>query len=116
MGIPLYRGPAVGGPHMIEDPVSPVSAQTPDPRDPAAKVRTFPAGPGVYLMKDGGGNIIYIGKAKNLRNRAGSYFSKEAAHDPRIRDWIGFIRDVDYVETSDPIAAMFTEARMIKDI
>jgi excinuclease ABC subunit C len=67
-------------------------------------------------MKDGGGNIIYIGKAKNLRSRASSYFSKEAPNDPRIRDWIGFIKDVDYIETADAIAAIFTEARMIKDI
>ncbi len=98
------------------DPIPPVSEQTADPRDPATKVRTFPTGPGVYLMKDGGGNIIYIGKAKNLRNRASSYFSREAANDPRIRDWVGFIRDIDFIETTDPIAAMFTEARMIKDI
>src|SRR5262245_1019484 len=101
---------------MIEDPVPPVSEQTPDPRDPAAKARTFPTTPGVYLMKDGGGNVLYVGKAKNLRSRASSYFSKEAANDPRIRDWIGFVRDVDYIETSDAIAAVFTEARMIKDL
>lgn len=102
---------------MREDPVPPVSDQTGDPRDPAEKVRTtFPTGPGVYLMKDGGGNVIYVGKAKNLRNRASSYFSKEAQHDARIRDWIGFVRDADYIETADAIAAMFTEARMIKDL
>ena len=67
-------------------------------------------------MKDGGGNVIYVGKAKNLRGRASSYFNKDAANDPRIRDWIGFVRDVDYIETSDAIAAVFTEARMIKDL
>ena len=39
---------------MIQDPVPDVSEQTPDPRDPAAKARTFPTTPGVYLMKDGG--------------------------------------------------------------
>ncbi|MCI0702807.1 MAG: excinuclease ABC subunit UvrC [Planctomycetia bacterium] len=101
---------------MIEDPVPPVSEQTEDPRDPAAKAKEFPTTPGVYLMKDGGGNVLYVGKAKNLRSRASSYFSKEAANDPRIRDWIGFVRDVDYIETSDAIAAVFTEARMIKDL
>ena len=69
---------------MIEDPIPPVSEQSPDPRDPAAKARAFPAKPGVYLMKDAGGNVIYVGKAKNLRNRASSYFNKEAANDPRI--------------------------------
>jgi excinuclease ABC subunit C len=101
---------------MIEDPVPAVSEQTPDPRDPAAKVRTFPTTSGVYLMKDGSGNVIYVGKAKNLRSRASSYFSKEAANDVRIRDWIGFVKDVDYIETADAIAAVFTEARMIKDL
>ncbi len=97
---------------MAEEAVPAVA----DPNDPAVKVRTFPTGPGVYLMKDAGGNVIYVGKAKSLRNRAGSYFSKEAANDARIRDWIGFIKDIDFIETADPIAAMFTEARMIKDL
>jgi excinuclease ABC subunit C len=101
---------------MQEDPIPTVSEQTPDPRDPAAKVRTFPTTSGVYMMKDGGGNVIYVGKAKNLRSRASSYFSKEAADDVRIRDWMPLVKDVDYIETSDAIAAVFTEARMIKDL
>lgn len=84
--------------------------------DPAEKVRGFPTGPGVYLMKDAAGNVIYVGKAKNLRARAASYFAKDAINDIRIRDWIGFVRDVDFIQTADAIAAMFAEARMIKDI
>jgi excinuclease ABC subunit C len=67
-------------------------------------------------MKDTGGNVIYVGKAKNLRSRASSYFSKEALDDPRIRDWMPLVKDVDYIETADPVAAVFTEARMIKDL
>lgn len=101
---------------MIEDPVPPVSEQTPDPRDPAAKAREFPTTPGVYLMKDAGGNVIYVGKAKNLRSRASSYFSKEALNDARIKDWMPLVKDVDYIETTDAIQAVFTEARMIKDL
>lgn len=101
---------------MIEDPVPPVSEQTPDPRDPAAKVREFPTTSGVYLMKDAGGNVIYVGKAKNLRSRASSYFSKEALNDARIKDWMPLVKDVDYIETTDAIQAVFTEARMIKDL
>ncbi|HVL12642.1 MAG TPA: UvrB/UvrC motif-containing protein, partial [Gemmata sp.] len=99
---------------MSDAPVP--SEGEPEPQGPAAKVRTFPTTCGVYLMKDAGGNVIYVGKAKNLRSRAASYFAKDAANDPRIRDWIGFIRDLDFIETADPIAAIFTEARMIKDI
>src|SRR5262245_45635514 len=112
MRVPLFRWM----PLMIEDPVPSVSEQTPDPRDPAEKVRTFPTTPGVYLMKDACGNVIYVGKAKNLRSRASSYFSKEAANDARIRDWMPLVKDVDYIETSDAIAAVFTEARMIKEL
>ncbi|HEV3384668.1 MAG TPA: excinuclease ABC subunit UvrC [Gemmata sp.] len=101
---------------MQEEPIPPVSEQTPDERDPANKAHQFPTGPGIYLMKDGAGNVIYVGKAKNLRSRASSYFSSDAVNDIRIRDWIGFVRDIDFIETADPIAAMFTEARMIKDL
>jgi excinuclease ABC subunit C len=101
---------------MQDEPTPAVSAQTDDPRDPAAKARAFPTTPGVYLMKDTAGNVIYVGKAKNLRSRASSYFSKEALDDPRIRDWMPLVKDVDYIETADPVAAVFTEARMIKDL
>ena len=67
-------------------------------------------------MKDSSGNVVYVGKAKNLRNRASSYFKKEAATDPRIRDWIGLVVDIDFISTEDEIAAMLVEARMIKDL
>jgi len=83
---------------------------------PSEKVRSFPVTSGVYLMKDAGGNVVYVGKAKNLRSRAGSYFNKEAAADARIRDWIGLVADVDFITTDDAIAAMLVEARMIKDL
>ncbi len=101
---------------MQDEQIPPVSEQTPDERDPAGKAHTFPTGPGVYMMKDGAANVIYVGKAKNLRSRASSYFSRDAANDFRIRDWIGFVRDIDFIETADPIAAMFLEARMVKDL
>jgi excinuclease ABC subunit C len=83
---------------------------------PADKVKTFPTTPGVYLMKDAEGKVVYIGKAKNLRSRASSYFGKDAESDLRIRDWIGLVRDADYIETEDAIASMLVEARMIKDL
>lgn len=83
---------------------------------PLEKVRTFPTTTGVYLMKDAEGKVIYIGKAKNLRSRASSYFGKDAATDVRIRDWIGLVRDADYIETEDGIAAMLLESRMVKDL
>ena len=82
----------------------------------AEKARAFPQMPGVYLMKDAAGRVIYIGKAKNLRNRAGSYFLKAAAEDPRTAKLVLEIRDIDYIETKNEIDAILTEARLIKDI
>ena len=51
------------------------------------KVRHFPKTSGVYLMKDDVGRVIYIGKAKNLRSRAGSYFTNRSIDDTRISKW-----------------------------
>jgi excinuclease ABC subunit C len=83
---------------------------------PVEKVRTFPTTCGVYLMKDAQGRIIYIGKAKNLRARAGSYFQKTAAEDARIKDWIDEVADVDYLAAESEVDALLLEARLIKDI
>ena len=87
-----------------------------EPLSPLEKARVFPTGTGVYLMKDASGTVVYIGKAKNLRSRASSYFGKDAVNDLRIKDWIGLVRDIDFIETDDPIASMLVEARMIKDL
>jgi len=83
---------------------------------PAEKVRSFPQSPGVYLMKDAAGRVIYVGKAKNLRARAGSYFLKGAAEDRRTADLVREIREVDYLEAESEIDALLMEARLIKDV
>lgn len=93
--------------------------QTGAPRDyseAAEKVRHFPHAPGVYLMKDGQGRVIYVGKAKDLRSRAGSYFLKGALTDPRTAGWVTEIRDIDYLPAESEIDALLMEARLIKDI
>ncbi len=82
----------------------------------ATKVRSFPQAPGVYLMKDAAGRVIYVGKAKNLRSRAGSYFLKAAAEDQRTSVWIGEIVDIDFVECESEVDALLMEARLVKDI
>jgi excinuclease ABC subunit C len=90
---------------------------TDETRSPAAqKVRTFPTTPGVYLMKDSGGNVIYIGKAKNLRSRAGSYFLKEAATAWRTGDMVALIADIDYIACDSEVEALLKESRLIKDV
>ena len=82
----------------------------------AEKVKSFPQSPGVYLMKDLAGLVIYVGKAKNLRSRAGSYFLKAAAEDRRTAVWINEIADIDYVECESEVDALLMESRLIKDI
>src|SRR5207248_2126398 len=64
---------------------------------PAEKVKSFPTTPGVYLMKDASGVVLYVGKAKNLRNRTSHYFTKAATEDHRTADLVRLIADVDYV-------------------
>lgn len=87
-----------------------------EPLTPADKVRTFPQTPGVYLMKDDKGNVIYVGKAKNLRSRAGSYFLKEAAVNVRTAELVKHIRDIDFINTETEVDALLKENRLIKDI
>jgi excinuclease ABC subunit C len=84
--------------------------------EPREKVKTFPAAPGVYLMKDGRGRVIYVGKAVNLRNRAGSYFTKQAAEDFRTANLVLEIKDLDYIQVDSEVDALLLEARLIKDI
>ncbi len=86
------------------------------PPQPCDKVKQFPAGPGVYLMKDSRARVIYVGKAKNLRNRAGHYFSKPAAADRRTCDLVREIADIDFLEAETEVDALLLEARLIKDI
>ena len=82
----------------------------------AEKVRSFPHKPGVYLMKDDAGRVIYVGKAKDLRSRAGSYFLKAAADEPRTARLVREIRDIDFLEADSEVDALLIEARLIKDI
>ncbi len=83
---------------------------------PGDKVKDFPASPGVYLMKDAFGRVIYVGKAANLRSRAGSYFHETAKLDRRTADMIPQIADVDFLACDSEVDALLTEARLIKDL
>jgi excinuclease ABC subunit C len=83
---------------------------------PAEKVKQFPPTPGVYLMKDAQGRVLYVGKAKNLRNRAGHYFTKAAVDDLRTADLVKLIADIDFVPAETEVDALLLEARLVKDI
>jgi excinuclease ABC subunit C len=88
----------------------------PDAVPPAEKVKTFPTTPGVYLMKDAAGRVLYVGKAKNLRSRASHYFTAAALEDRRTADLVPLIADVDYLPADSEVDALLLEARLIKDI
>jgi excinuclease ABC subunit C len=88
----------------------------PVPLPPAEKVKHFPTTPGVYLMKDARGVVLYVGKAKNLRNRASHYFTRAAAEDPRTADLVKLIADVDFLPAESEVDALLLEARLIKDV
>ncbi|MEX2142204.1 MAG: excinuclease ABC subunit UvrC [Pirellulales bacterium] len=81
-----------------------------------AKARQFPQTPGVYLLKDRAGRVIYIGKAKNLRARTCSYFLKAAAEERRTAELVKEIYDVDFIPCDSEVDAVLAESRLVKDI
>ena len=86
------------------------------PSTPAEKAKLFPAAPGVYIMKDAEGRVLYVGKAKNLRNRASHYFTKAGLEEPRTADLVKLIADVDFIQADTEVDALLLEARLVKDI
>lgn len=82
----------------------------------AGKARTLPAAPGVYLMKDAGGHVVYVGKAASLRSRVGSYFVPSADLGLKKQGLLDVVADFDVIECEGEWEALLTEARLIKDI
>lgn len=74
----------------------------------------FPDSPGVYLMKNGRGRIIYVGKAKRLRRRLASYFQKSTGHTAKTQALVAQVRSVEYLLTGTEKEALLLEAGLIK--
>jgi len=79
------------------------------------KLKNLPTDPGVYLFKNQSGKIIYIGKAKNLRNRVRSYFNSSRNHDPKTLRLVSTVRDLDLVVTDSEVEALILEANLVKE-
>ena len=81
------------------------------------KVAGFPRTPGVYLMKDDRGRVLYVGKASDLRDRVMSYF-RDAPSDDRLQlpMLLEAVADVEYLEASSEVDALLMESRLVKDI
>ena len=78
------------------------------------KTSQLTSSPGVYLMKDERGGIIYIGKAKNLKNRVSSYFRVSADHTPKVAKMVSHVWDYDFIVTDSEYEALLLECSLIK--
>jgi excinuclease ABC subunit C len=78
------------------------------------KLKSLPTQPGCYLYKDSAGEIIYVGKAVNLRNRVRSYFQKGANLSPKTRKLVQRIHDMDIVVVDSELEALILECNLIK--
>ena len=76
------------------------------------KVHTLPSSPGVYKMLDCYGNIIYVGKAKNLKNRVSSYFLNTVKL-PKVQQMVDNVYDFEYIITLSELEALNLESNLI---
>jgi len=79
-----------------------------------AKLKDVPTDPGVYLMLDGQGEIIYVGKAKNLKNRLRSYFFNLAGRTAKVMAMLEHVDDFRYIICASEVDALVTENNLIK--
>lgn len=80
----------------------------------AEKLKLLPDSPGVYIMKNQGGDVIYVGKAISLKNRVRSYFQSSRNHSPKVISLVSQIADFDFILTDSEIEALILECNLIK--
>jgi len=78
------------------------------------KAMALPLQPGVYIMKNKSGEIIYIGKAKKLKNRVSQYFGSQNNHSEKVRAMVENVRDFEYIITDSEFEALILECSLIK--
>jgi excinuclease ABC subunit C len=74
----------------------------------------LPTFPGVYIFKDAGGTVLYVGKAKNIKSRVASYFTRSGDGRPKIAELRGRVRHIDFIATRSETEALVLEANLIK--
>ena len=82
--------------------------------DVKEKLNSIPAQPGVYLMKGEAGEVLYVGKAINLRNRVRSYFQASADHSPKVHRLVWTMADLEFIVTASELEALILECTLIK--
>src|SRR5918994_3457892 len=80
-----------------------------------AVLRRLPTKPGVYLMKNATGRVLYVGKADSLRGRVRSYFGARGPEDARIGRMVTEVADLDYIVTDTVAEAYLLESNLIKE-
>ena len=80
----------------------------------AEQLNQLPTNPGVYLLKDGEGNILYVGKAANLRHRVRSYFGTAQNQSPKLQRMVNRVNDLDFFITNTEQEALILELNLIK--
>ncbi|MFN6964230.1 MAG: excinuclease ABC subunit UvrC [Pyrinomonadaceae bacterium] len=80
----------------------------------AEKLKMLPTAAGIYLHKNADGRIIYVGKAKNLRNRVRSYFQSSRTMDPKTRRLVKLIADFEFIVVDNEVEALALESNLIK--
>ena len=78
------------------------------------KANKLPLNPGIYIMKDSAGVIIYIGKAKKLKNRVSQYFRRESSHTVKVLEMVSRVFDFEYIVTDTEFEALVLECSLIK--
>ena len=78
------------------------------------KANALPMLPGVYIMRDKNGDIIYIGKAKRLKNRVSQYFRSQERHLEKVRQMVAHVNDFDYIIVDSEFEALILECSLIK--
>ncbi|MDY3118561.1 MAG: excinuclease ABC subunit UvrC [Peptoniphilus sp.] len=79
------------------------------------KLKTLPEDPGVYLMKNKLDQIIYVGKAKNLKKRVRQYFGSYGKKDKKVRSMVSHIEDFEYIIVSSELESLILESNLIKE-
>jgi excinuclease ABC subunit C len=82
----------------------------------AEKLHNLPTKPGVYQFKSSTGEVLYVGKAVNLRNRVRQYFQKSQHREPRLKSLASKIRDVELIVTDSEVEALILETSMIQEL
>ena len=78
------------------------------------KALTLPFAPGVYLMRDKSNTVIYVGKAKKLKNRVSQYFQDTASHSPKTRTMVSHVDHFDVIVAASEFEALVLECSLIK--